>query len=91
MHESKGLHIGKVQCEKDVGISSYHNLQSGRNKERKKERKKEEYEKWHFHDRTLLRLAVFRVAFGHLYESCWSQSHSKRKPGRLNKLLACLW
>ena len=31
-------------------------------------RKKQEYEKWHFHDRTLLRLAVFRVAFGHLYE-----------------------
>ena len=24
----------------------------------------------HFHYRTLLRLAVFRVAFGHLYESC---------------------
>ena len=54
-------------------------------------RKKEEYEKWHFHDRTLLRLAVFRVAFGHLYESCRSQRHSKRKPGCLNKLLACLW
>ena len=30
---------------------------------------KKEYEKWHFHDRTHLRLAVFRVAFGHLYES----------------------
>ena len=28
--------------------------------------KKEEYEKWYFHDRTLLRLVVFRVAFGHL-------------------------
>ena len=27
-------------------------------------------QKWHFHDRTLLGLAVFRVAFGHLYESC---------------------
>ena len=35
----------------------------------KKERKKE-YEKWHFGYRTLLHLAVFRVAFGHLYESC---------------------
>ena len=40
---------------------------------------------------TLLRLAVFCVAFGHLYESCWSQSHSKRKPGCLNKLLVHLW
>ena len=29
-------------------------------------RKKEEYEKWHFHDRTLLRLAVFRVTLSHL-------------------------
>ena len=38
--------------------------------------------------RTLLRLAVFRVAFGQLYESRWSQRHSKRKFGRLNKLLA---
>ena len=28
---------------------------------------------------TLLRLAVFRIAFGQLYESCWSQRHSKRK------------
>ena len=27
-------------------------------------------EKWHFRYRTLLRLAVFRVAFEHLYESC---------------------
>ena len=26
-----------------------------------------------------------------LYESCWSQRHSKRKPGCLNKLLAYLW
>ena len=39
----------------------------------------------------LLRLAVFHVTFGHLYESCWSRRHSKRKPGRLNKPLACLW
>ena len=31
--------------------------------------KKEEYEEWHFHDRTLLRLTVLRVAFGHLYMS----------------------
>ena len=59
--------------------------------QRKKERKKEEYEKWHFCYRTLLRLAVFHVAFGQLYESCWSQRHSKRKPGRLNKLLSHLW
>ena len=29
--------------------------------------------------RILLRLAVFRVAFGQLYESCWSQRHSKNK------------
>ena len=37
---------------------------SGRNKkERKKERKNTK-------NGTLLRLAVFRVAFGHLYESC---------------------
>ena len=35
-------------------------------------RRKEEWEKWHFCYHTLLRLAVFRVAFGHLYESCWS-------------------
>ena len=34
------------------------------------QRKKKEDEKWHFCYRTLLRLAVFRVAFGHLYESC---------------------
>ena len=27
-------------------------------------------EKRHFHYRTLLRLALFRMAFGHLYESC---------------------
>ena len=26
--------------------------------------------KWHFCYRTLLRLAVFCLAFGHLYESC---------------------
>ena len=69
---------------------SYRRLTSGLNKERKKERKKE-YEKWYFCYRTLLRLAVFRVAFGHLYESCWSQRHSKRMSGLLNKLLACLW
>ena len=35
----------------------------------KKERKKED-ETWHFCNRTLLRLAVLRMAFGHLYESC---------------------
>ena len=34
------------------------------NEERKNNRK------WHFHYRTLLHLAVFHVAFGHLYESC---------------------
>ena len=50
------------------------------------------YEKWHFHDRTLLHLAVFRVIFGHLYQPCWSQRHSKgAEPECLNKLLACLW
>ena len=42
--------------------------QSGRNEER---RKKED-EKWHFCNRTLLRLIIFSVAFGHLYGSCWS-------------------
>ena len=47
-------------------FSSYRRLTSGLNKERKKK----EYEKWYFCYRTLLRLAVFRVAFGHLYESC---------------------
>ena len=31
---------------------------------------KKEYENWHFCYHTLLRLAVFRVAFGHLYECC---------------------
>ena len=31
---------------------------------------KKEYEKWHFCYHTLLRLAVFRVVFGHLYECC---------------------
>ena len=31
---------------------------------------KKEYEKWHFCYHTPLRLAVFRVAFGHLYECC---------------------
>ena len=31
---------------------------------------KKEYEKWRFCYHTLLRLAVFRVAFGHLYECC---------------------
>ena len=30
----------------------------------------DEYEKWHFHDHTVSRLAVFCVAVGHLYESC---------------------
>ena len=60
------------------------------NKCSEQERKKERG-KWHFCYCTLLRLAVFRVAFGHLYESCWSQKRSKRKPGRLSKLLACLW
>ena len=34
------------------------------------QRKKKEDEKWHFCYHTLLCLAVFRVAFGHLYESC---------------------
>ena len=46
-------------------------------------RKKQESEKWHFHDRTLLRLAV--------HESCWSQGHSKRTSGRLNNFLTYLW
>ena len=32
--------------------------------------RKEEYEKWHFCYCTLLHLAVSRVAFGQLYESC---------------------
>ena len=31
---------------------------------------KKEYEKWHFCYHTLLRLAVFRMAYGHLYECC---------------------
>ena len=36
-------------------------------------KKKKEWEtEWHFCNRTLSRLAVFRVAVGHLYESCWS-------------------
>ena len=52
----------------------------------KAERRKKEYEKWHFHDRTLSGLAVFLVAFGHLCESCWSQRHSIRMSGCLNKL-----
>ena len=39
---------------------------------------------------TLLSLADFRVAFGHLYESCCSQRHSKRTSGRLNELLTYL-
>ena len=30
------------------------------------------WEKLHFRYRTLLCLAVFRVAFEQLYESCWS-------------------
>ena len=34
------------------------------------QRKKKEDGKWHFCYRTLLHLAVFRVAFGHLYECC---------------------
>ena len=46
--------------------------------------------KWHFHDRTLLHLAVFRVAFDHLHEPCWSRKHSKRNPGCLNNVLVCL-
>ena len=53
--------------------------------------KKDEYEKRHFYYRTLLRLAVFCVAFGQLYECYWSQRHWKRKPGSLNELLAYLW
>ena len=48
-----------------IKVSTYRRLTSGLNKERKKE-----YEKWYFCYRALLRLAVFRVAFGHLYESC---------------------
>ena len=61
---------------------SYRCLKSGLNKED---------ENWYFHYRTLLLLAVSRVAFGHLYESCWSWRHSKRKTRRLNKLSAYLW
>ena len=53
--------------------------------------RKKDYEKWHFRYHKLLHLAVFCMAFGHLYESCWSWRHSKRKAGRLNKLLAYLW
>ena len=34
------------------------------------EQRKKEDEKWRFCYRTLLRLAVFRVVFGHLYVSC---------------------
>ena len=47
------------------GWEAYRCLNKSHNEERKKE-----YEKWHFCYRTLLRLAVFRMAFGHLYESC---------------------
>ena len=47
------------------------------------------WQKWHVCYCTLLCLAVFRMAFDHLYECCWSQRHSKRKPGHWNKLLAC--
>ena len=39
-------------------------------RKKKEERRKKEDEKWHFCYRTILRLAVFRVAFGHLYECC---------------------
>ena len=39
--------------------------------------------KWHFRYHILLRLAVFRIAIGQLYVSCWSQRYLKRKPGRL--------
>ena len=49
------------------------------------------WQKWHFHDRTLLHLAVFYMALGHWYESCWSQRHSKRMSGHLNELLTYLW
>ena len=52
------------------------------------QRKKEEYEKWHFCYCTLLRLAVFRMVFEKLYQSCWSQRHSKRKPGCLKAFSA---
>ena len=52
---------------------------------------KEEWKKWHFCYSTLFRLTVFPVAFGHLYESYWSQSQWKSKPGCINKLWACLW
>ena len=34
------------------------------------QKKKKEDEQWHFCYRTPLRLAVFRVAFGHFNESC---------------------
>ena len=34
------------------------------------EQRRKKYEKWHFCYCTLLRLAVFHVAFGQLYESC---------------------
>ena len=45
---------------------------SGRNKNMKK---------WHFRYRTLLRSAVFYMAFGHLYESCLSQRHIRGSLG----------
>ena len=41
---------------------------------------KEEYEKWHFRYAHFCVFAVFRVAFGHLYESCWSQKQ-RGSPG----------
>ena len=46
-------------------VSEYSNRFVDIGVERSGLNKKEEYEKWHFHDRTLLRLVVFRVAFGH--------------------------
>ena len=66
-----GPRCGKHQfCDKmAVSIRAVFELslfeQSGCNGERKKED-----EKWHFCNRTLLHLAVFRMAVRHLHESC---------------------
>ena len=56
-----------------------------------KTRREKEYEKWHFCYRTLLRLAVFCVVFGQLYERCWSQRHWKRKPGSFSIFVVKLY
>ena len=53
-------------------ISTYGYILSMFEQSGRKEEIKKEDEKWHFCNRTLLRLTVFRVAFGHLYGSCWS-------------------